>query len=146
MVRVCGFVPLAVGGSSAILVRGTELSSKQLVMLRSDSSRFKFIKYVTFACFPEHVCSNSCCSRFKVSFTNATSNMIVCNNYVWTVFQPNFYPLCVEYLHKLHEGNVQRLQFMTAMRGKENNVHAVFPSTVSPRYCWNENSDHPVSE
>ena len=85
-------------------VRGTVLSSKQLVMLRSDSSRFMFIKYVTLACFPEPVCSNSCCSRFKVSFTNATSNMAVCNNYVWTGFHQNLYILCVEYLHKVHEG------------------------------------------
>jgi len=61
-------------------------------------------------------------------------------------FSANFYLLCVEYLHKLQEGKVQRLQFITAMRGKANNVHTVFLSTVSPRYCWNENSDHPVSE
>jgi len=55
-VRVCGFVPLAVGGSSAFLVQGTGLSSKQLMMLPSDSSRFLFIKFVKFAgkqaCFP----------------------------------------------------------------------------------------------
>jgi hypothetical protein len=150
LVRVCGFVPLVVGGSSAILEHDTGLSSKQLKMLCSDSSRFMFIKYVKFAgkqaCFPEPVCSNRCCGRFKVSFTNQTSNMIVCYNYVWMIFQPNFYLLCVVYLHKLHEGNVQRLQFMTPMRVKPNNVHAVFLSTVSPRYCWNEKSDHPMSE
>jgi len=143
-------VPLAVGGSSAFLVQGTGLSSKQLMMLRSDSSRFLFKKFVKFAgkqaCFPEPVCSNSCCGRFKVSFTNQTSDMIVGNNYVWMIFKPNFYLLCIVYLHKLHEGKVQRLYFVTAIWGKANNVHAVFPSTVSPRYCWNEKSDHPVSE
>jgi len=62
-----------------------------IVMLHSDSSKFMFIKYVKFACFPEPVCSNSCCSRFKVSFTNA-SNMIVCNNYVWMVFSAKLLP------------------------------------------------------
>jgi len=126
LVRVCGFAPLAVSGSSAILVHGTGLSSKELVMSRWDSSRFMFIEYVTYAgkqaCFPEPVCNNSFCGRFKVSFTNQTSNIIVCNNYVWMDFQPNFYLLCVQYLHKLHQGNVQRLQFMIAMRG-QGNVH-----------------------
>ena len=34
LVRVCGFAPLAVSGSSAILVHGTGLSSKELVMSR----------------------------------------------------------------------------------------------------------------
>ena len=78
LVRICGFVPLMVGGSSAILVHDTGLSSKQFMMLCSDSCGFMFTKYVKFAgeqaCFPETVCSNSCCGRFKVSFTNQTSN------------------------------------------------------------------------
>jgi len=38
-----------VGGSSAVLEHGTEISSKQLVMLRSDYSRITFMKYVTVA-------------------------------------------------------------------------------------------------
>ena len=44
------------------------------------------------------------------------------------VFQPNFYLLCVVCVQRLHEGNSHRLQFMSAMQGKANNVH--FPSTV----------------
>jgi hypothetical protein len=71
LVRVCGYVPLVVGGSCAILEHGAEISSKQLVMFRWDSSRVTLIKHVTVAekkpCFPEPVCSNSCCGRFQVS-------------------------------------------------------------------------------
>ena len=46
------------------------------------------------------------------------------------VFQPNLYLLCIVCLPRLHEGDVQRLQFMSAIRGEANNVHLVFPSTV----------------
>jgi len=46
------------------------------------------------------------------------------------VFQPNFYLLCVVCLQRLYEGKSQRLQIMSAMRGKANVVHPVFPSTV----------------
>ena len=135
MVRVCGFVPLVLGGPSSILGHGTEISNRQLMMLRCDSSRIMFIKYVTVAgkevCFPESVCNDSCCGRFQVSFPNQFSNLIVCNNSVWMVFQPNLYLLCVVCLQRLHEGKSQRLQFMNVLRGKANNVHPVFPSTVS---------------
>jgi hypothetical protein len=48
-----------VGGSSAILDNGTEISSKQLVVLRWDSFKNIFIKHIKFvgkqACFPKHV-------------------------------------------------------------------------------------------
>ena len=113
-------MPLVVRGSSAILVNGTGLSSKQLLMLRSDYSTIMFIRYVTFArkeaSFPEPVCSNSCCGRFKVSFPNQPSNLIVCNNSGWFFSQISF---CVVYLQRLHEGKVQRLHFMSAMRGRQ---------------------------
>ena len=76
-----------------------------------------FIKYVTVAgkqaCFPEPVCSNSRSGRFWISFPVA-SNLIVCNNSVGMVFQSNIYFLCTVCLQRLHEGNVQRLQFMNA--------------------------------
>jgi len=81
------------------------------------------------ACFPERACSNSCCGRFQVSFCNKPSNLIACNNSVWEVFQPNFYLQRVVCLQRLNEGNSKRLQFMSAMRGKANNGHPVFPST-----------------
>jgi hypothetical protein len=45
-------------------------------------------------------------------------------------FRPNFYLLCVVCLQRLHQVKFQRLQFMGKMRGKTNNVHLVFPSTV----------------
>jgi len=137
LLRLCGF--------SAVPVHGTELSNKQLVMLRWDSSRIMFIKYVTFAgkqdCFPEPVCNISCCGLFQVSFPKELSNLIVCKNFIWMVFQPNFYLLCVVCLQGRHEGNSQRLQFINAMLGKANNVHPVFP----PRCFSNENSDRPCS-
>ena len=130
---VCGFVPLVVGYSSAILEHDTEISSEQLLMLRGDSSRVTFIKYVAvtgkYVCFSESVNSNTCRGRFQVRFPNHLSNLIACNNYVWMVFQPNFYFLCVVCLQRLNEGNLQELQFMNAMRGKANNGHPVFPST-----------------
>jgi len=60
-------------------------------MLRWDSSRITFVKYVTVAgkeaCFPESVCSINCCGRFQVSFPNQSSNLIVCDNSVWMVLQ-----------------------------------------------------------
>jgi hypothetical protein len=47
MFRFCGFVLLVEGGSSAILVHGTGLSSRQLVMLRLDSPRIMhFFNYI----------------------------------------------------------------------------------------------------
>jgi len=99
LVRFCGFVPLVVGGFSAIPVHGTGLLSKQLVMLRWDSSRIMFVKYVKVAGkqirFLEPIFSNGCCGRLQVSFPNHSSNSIVCNNSVWMVFQPNFYLLYV---------------------------------------------------
>ena len=133
LVRVCGFVPLVVGGSSAILEYGTEISSKQLVMLPWDFSRITFMKYVTTArkqaCFPETVCSNSCCSRFHVSFPNQPSNLISCNNSGWFFSQISL--SCAWYVFRgYNEGNSQRLQFMSAMRRKASNVNPVFRSTV----------------
>jgi hypothetical protein len=131
---LCGFVPLVLGGSHAILVHGARLSSKPLVMLRWDSSTMMFIIYVTFAekraCFPEQFCSNSWCGLFQVSFPNKPSNLLLCNNCVWKVFQRNFYLLCVVCLQRLQE-EVQNLQFMSAMREKANNVRPVSPSTIS---------------
>jgi len=44
------------------------------------------------------------------------------------VLQPNFYLLCIVCLQRLQEGNSQRLQFRSSMRGKANNVH--FPCMV----------------
>ena len=134
LVRVCGFLSPVVGGSSAIPVHSTELSSKQLVMLRWDSSSVMFIIYVKFAekqaCFLENFYSNSCCGRFQISFLNRSSNLIMCNNSVWMVFQPNFYLLCVVCFQRLQAGKVRKFQFMSAMRGKANNVHPVFPSSA----------------
>jgi hypothetical protein len=82
-----GTVPLVVSYSSAILQHRTKISSKQLVMLRWDSSTTMFVKYVTVAgketCFPEPVCSISCCGRFQVSFPNQSSNLIVGDKSVW---------------------------------------------------------------
>ena len=93
-----------------------------------------FIQYMTVtrqqACFPDLFCSNGCCGRFQVSFPNQSSNLIVCNNSVRMAFHPNFYLLCVVCLQRLQEGKVHKLQFMSAMRGKANSVHPVFPSTV----------------
>ena len=37
---------------------------------------------------------------------------------------------CSLYVLMLNEGNSQSLQFMSAMQGKANNVHPIFPSTV----------------
>jgi hypothetical protein len=79
----------------------------------------------------EHVSNNSCCGRFQVSMPNQSSNLIVCNNHDWVVFHPYFHLLCVVCLQRLHEGNVQKLQFMSAVRWKANNVHPLFPSTAS---------------
>jgi hypothetical protein len=80
---------------------------------------------------PEPVCSNSCCSRFQVSSPNQPSNLIARNNSVWMVFlRPNFYLLCVVGLQRLHEGNCHRLLCMSASKGKANNLHPAFPSTV----------------
>ena len=103
-------------------------------MLRWDSFWIKCIKYVTAAqkqaCFPEHACNNSCCGRFQVSFLHQSSNLIACNNYVWMVFQSNFYVLCVVCLQRLNEGNSRSLQFTNAMREMANNVHPLVPSIV----------------
>ena len=65
-----------------------------------------------------------------VSFPTKSSNLTVCNNSVWVGFQPNFYLLCVVCLQRLHEGNSQNLQCMSAVRGKVNNVHPVLPRAV----------------
>ena len=81
------------------------------------------------ACFPYLVCSNGCCGRFQISFRNQSSSLIVCNNSVRMAFHPNFYLLCVVCLQRPHEGNVHKLQFMSAMRGKDNSVHPVLPNT-----------------
>jgi len=45
--------------------------------------------------------------------------------------QPNLYLLSAVRLQRLHEGNVQRLQFMSAMREKANSVNPVILSTVN---------------
>jgi len=45
-------------------------------------------------------------------------------------FQSHFYLLCVVFLQRPHKGKFQRLQYMSSMRGKTNNVHPIFPSTV----------------
>jgi hypothetical protein len=56
--------------------------------------------------------------------------LIGCNNTVWMVFQPNFYLLCVDCIHRLQDGKFQRLQLMSNMRGEANSVYPVFPRTV----------------
>jgi hypothetical protein len=74
-----------------------------------------FIRHVKLtekqACFPEPVCSNGCCGRFQVRFPNQSSNLIVCTNSVWLVFQPNLYLPCVVSLQMQQEENVQGLHF-----------------------------------
>jgi len=45
--------------------------------------------------------------------------------------QPNLYLLSVVRLQRLHEGNVQRLQFMSAMWEKANSVNPVILSAVN---------------
>jgi len=126
-------VSLVVSVSSAILEHGTEISSKQLVTLRWVSVRINLIKYVTLAgkqaCFPEPVCSNTCCGRFQVSFPNQSSNFILCNNYVWLVFHPFSSPVS-----SMPSEAARRKRPEVADNecyvGKLNNVHPIFPNTV----------------
>ena len=54
----------------------------------------------------------------------------MCNESVWVGFQPNFYLLCVVCLQRLYEGKSQRMQFMSAMRRKADNLHTFFQSSV----------------
>ena len=145
-------MPLAVSYSSAILEHGTEISSKQLVMLRWDSSRIMCIKHVKVAgkqaCIPEPVCSNSCCGRFQVSFPKQPSNLIACNNSVCMVFQQNFYLLCVVCLQRLKKENSGVCTSWVLCGGRQGKQCAPRcpEHSLSPRYSSNENSDHQVSE
>jgi hypothetical protein len=56
--------------------------------------------------------------------------LIVRNNYVWMVFYPHFHLPCLMCLQRLQDENVQKLQTMSAMLGKANNVHSVLQSSV----------------
>jgi len=96
-------------------------------MLHWDSSRISFIKHVTFAgkqaCFPEPVCSNSCCGRFQVIFPNQASK--------WRVYQLCLGSFTVKFLSRVRRKEPScGCSLWVLCGGRQINVHPVFPSTA----------------